>query len=49
MGNQWTKVSNKTNADFYVVTFNDADLINGYENLVSIVVANALNIPIAFW
>ena len=27
MGNQWTKVTNKTDADFYVVTFNDADLV----------------------
>merc|ERR1712130_736187 len=27
MGNQWTKVSNKTCADFYVLTFNDQDLI----------------------
>jgi len=27
MGNQWTKVSNKTDADFYVITFNDADLV----------------------
>jgi len=27
MGNQWTKVTNQTNADFYIMSFNDADLV----------------------
>lgn len=27
MGNQWCKIDNQTDTDFYVMTFNDADLI----------------------